>query len=57
MPAYLDLERRFGLLTKYSVEELLVIDVMGRKRLDWKQVLAGTPLRMAAIATKLPDLS
>lgn len=41
MPAYLDLERRFGLLTKYSVEELLVIDVMGRKRLDWKQVLAG----------------
>ena len=26
MPTYLDLERRFGLLTKYSVEELLVID-------------------------------
>ena len=41
MPTYLDLERRFGLLTKYSVEELLVIDATGRKRLDWEQVLAG----------------
>ncbi len=41
MTAYLDLERRFGLLTKYSVEELLVIDAMGRKRLDWEQVLSG----------------
>lgn len=41
MHTYLDLERRFGLLTKYSVEELLVIDVTGRKRLDWEQVLSG----------------
>lgn len=41
MPAYFDLERRFGLLTKYSVEELLVIDATGRKRRDWEQVLAG----------------
>lgn len=41
MTDYLDLERRFGLLTKYSVEELLVIDAMGRKRLDWEQVLTG----------------
>lgn len=41
MPAYLDLERRFGLLTKYSVEELCVLDAMGQKRLDWKQVLVG----------------
>ena len=41
MTAYLDLERRFGLLTKYSVEEMLVIDAMGRKRLDWGQVLEG----------------
>ncbi len=29
---YLDLERRFGLQTRYSVEELLVIDAMGRER-------------------------
>ncbi|MBB3638984.1 H-NS histone family protein [Variovorax atrisoli] len=41
MTDYLDLERRFGLLTKYSVEELLVIDATGRKRLGWEQVLAG----------------
>jgi hypothetical protein len=41
MTTYLDLERRFGLLTKYSVEELLAIDVMGRKRLSWEQVLNG----------------
>ena len=41
MPAYLDLERRFGLLTRYSVEELLIIDAMGRQRKDWKQVLTG----------------
>ncbi|MGE0348081.1 hypothetical protein [Hydrogenophaga sp.] len=41
MTAYLDLERRFGLLTEYSVEELLVVDAMGRKRLDWRQVLEG----------------
>lgn len=32
MPTYLDLERRFGLLTKYTIEELLVIDAMARKR-------------------------
>src|SRR4051812_19638895 len=41
MNKYLDLERRFGLLTKHSVEDLLEIDAMGRKRLDWEQVLAG----------------
>lgn len=41
MTDYLDLERRFGLLTKYSVEELLALDIMGRKRLGWKQLLAG----------------
>lgn len=41
MTDYLDLERRFGLLTKYSVEELLALDIMGRKRLGWEQLLAG----------------
>lgn len=41
MPDYLDLERRFGLLTKYSVEELLALDTIGRKRLSWEQLLAG----------------
>jgi hypothetical protein len=41
MTDYLDLERRFGLLTKYSVEELLALDIMGRKRLDWEQLLTG----------------
>ena len=41
MTDYLDLERRFGLLTKYSVEELLVFNTMGRKRLDWEQLLSG----------------
>lgn len=41
MTNYLDLERRFGLLTKYSVEELLALDIMGRKRLGWAQLLAG----------------
>lgn len=38
---YLDLERRFGLLTKYSVEELLTLDIVDRKRLGWEQLLAG----------------
>lgn len=41
MTDYLDLERRFGLLTKYSVEGLLALDTMGRKRLGWEQLLAG----------------
>lgn len=41
MPTYLDLERRFGLQTRYSVEELLVIDAMGRERLEWRHILAG----------------
>lgn len=41
MPTYLDLERRFGLLTKYTIEELLVIDAMARKRLEWEQILSG----------------
>lgn len=41
MNDYLDLERRFGLLTNYAVEELLALDIMGRRRLDWKDVLAG----------------
>ena len=40
MPAYLNLDRRFGLLTKYSVEELLASDVLG-KRLTWDQILDG----------------
>lgn len=37
---YLDLERRFGLLTEYSVEELLALDIMGRG-LGWEQLLVG----------------
>lgn len=41
MTDYLDLERRFGLLTDYSVEELLAVDAMGRKRLGWDELLAG----------------
>lgn len=41
MHDYLDLERRFGLLTEYSVEQLLAPDILDRKRLDWKQLLAG----------------
>lgn len=40
MPEYLNLDRRFGLLTKYSVEELLASDVLG-KRLTWDRVLEG----------------
>ena len=41
MTDYLDLERRFGLLTKYSVEELLALNIMGRKHLGWEQLLTG----------------
>lgn len=41
MTNYLDLERRFGLLTKYSVEELLALDITGRRRLGWEQLLTG----------------
>lgn len=41
MTDYLDLERRFGLLTKYSVEELLALDIMGRRHLGWEQLLTG----------------
>lgn len=40
MPEYLNLDRRFGLLTKYSVEKLLASDVLG-KRLTWDRVLEG----------------
>lgn len=41
MTDYVDLERRFGLLTKYSVEELLAVGVMGHRHLDWEQLLTG----------------
>lgn len=41
MTDYLNLERRFGLLTDYSVDKLLAWDIRGRKRLDWEQILAG----------------
>lgn len=41
MTGYLDLERRFGLLTKYSAEELLALNITRRKRLGWEQVLSG----------------
>jgi hypothetical protein len=41
MTDYLDLERRFGLLTKYSVEELLAVGVTGHRHLDWEQLLSG----------------
>jgi hypothetical protein len=41
MTDYLNLERRFGLLTNYSVEELLAVDIMGRKRLGWEELLGG----------------
>lgn len=40
MPEYLNLDRRFGLLTKYSVDELLASDILG-KRLTWDRVLEG----------------
>jgi hypothetical protein len=41
MTDYLHLERRFGLLTEYSVEELLAVSIMSRRRLGWEQILAG----------------
>jgi len=41
MTDYLDLERRFSLLTEYSVKELLTLNILGRKRLGWEQLLAG----------------
>jgi hypothetical protein len=40
MDEYLDLNRGFGLLTKYTATELLSSDVMG-KRLTWDKVLEG----------------
>lgn len=40
MHEYLNLDRRFGQLTKYSVDELLVSDVLG-KRLTWDRILEG----------------
>jgi hypothetical protein len=41
MTDYFDLERRCGLLTKYSVKELLALDITGRRHLDWEQLLVG----------------
>lgn len=41
MSKYLDLERCFGLLTKYSAEELLALNAISQKRLSWEQLLAG----------------
>lgn len=38
---YLNLNRRFGLLTKYTVEELFAPNVLG-KRLTWDRVLEGS---------------
>ena len=40
MDEYLDLHRRFGLLTKYTVVELFASEVLG-KRLTWDKVLEG----------------
>lgn len=40
MDEYLDLNRRFGLLTKYTPDELLVSNV-GGKSLGWDEVLGG----------------
>lgn len=40
MDEYLNLNRRFGLLTKYTAAELLASNVLG-KRLTWEQVLGG----------------
>ena len=37
---YLDLDRRFGLLSRYSVEDLFASEVLG-KRLAWERVLEG----------------
>lgn len=41
MTDYLDLERRFALVTEYSVTELLALEIKGHKRLGWEQLLAG----------------
>lgn len=41
MTDYLNLERRFGLLTEYSVKELLAMDIMDRKRIGWEEILVG----------------
>ena len=40
MDEYLDLHRRFSLLTKYTAAELFAFDVLG-KRLTWDKVLEG----------------
>ncbi|MGY2488178.1 H-NS family nucleoid-associated regulatory protein [Cupriavidus sp. CP313] len=40
MNAYLDLERRFGLITHYSPDALVAVEAAG-KRLTWTQVLSG----------------
>lgn len=40
MERYIDLERRFGLITDYSPESLLMIELPGR-RLNWADVLRG----------------
>jgi hypothetical protein len=41
MTEYIDLQRRFGLSTKYSVEELLTVGIMSHSHLDWEQLLTG----------------
>lgn len=41
MDEYLDLNRRFRLLTKYTAAELLASDILGRKILTWDKVLEG----------------
>lgn len=41
MIEYLDLERRFGLLTEYSVDKLQTMDIMGSERIGWEQLLGG----------------
>ncbi|MES2298680.1 MAG: H-NS family nucleoid-associated regulatory protein [Pseudomonadota bacterium] len=40
MDNYLDLNRRFGLLTDYTADELFASEVLG-KRMNWDNVLAG----------------
>ena len=40
MHKYLNLDRRFGLLTSYTPAELFASDVLG-KRLTWERVLEG----------------
>ena len=39
MPDYLNLERRFSLLTKYTPEELVMAEALGRRRVPWNSVL------------------